>query len=265
MVGDFSSWKALGASVVGNDHLRTGRPLQDASAAILMPRPAAVVCDGAGSAAHAEEGAQAAVQAFRQILETLEPLLNDALDSSRTPSDFADDLWHYTAGWICRALLAAKHEAARMGTGKVADYSFTFTAVVVGRLRTGVVQVGDGAVAVDQVGSEGCRLVFRPEKGRFCNMTRFLDTKVVETDAYHTRVLPTSGLKGVMVMSDGPEVVMVDLARAKPAPIVSQMIGDVAAGELDRLGLLHYLVGARWQTIPQGGDDKSVVILARAV
>lgn len=256
-------WKGVGASVIGHDHLRREMPLQDASAAILVPRPAAVVCDGAGSALMSHDGAKAAVREFRIAVSAMEPLLADSLDSERTPWGFADDLWRYTAGWIVRALAAARDEAAREGTGCPEDYSFTFAAAVVGRLRTGFVQVGDGAICVKT--RCGCNLAFKPEKGRYANMTPFLGAETVENDSFLTRVVPTSAIRGLMVMSDGPEVNMVDMTTMRPAPVVAMMIDDCASGEMGRDSLLNYLTGSRWYGDSRGGDDKSIVVLASEV
>lgn len=261
MSGPFG-WGGIAVSVIGNDHVKHELPLQDASAAILSPRPAAVVCDGAGSAARSHEGANAAVRAFRIAVAAMEPLLRDSLDSERTPWGFADDLWRYAAGWICRALVAAKDEAARSGTGNPRDYEFTFAAAIVGRLRTGFIQVGDGAICVCTRGGH-CDLAFKPEKGRFANTTTFLDGKVVEEDGYMTRVLPTAVVNGLMIMSDGPAVNMLDLASGRPAPIVAQMVSDYREGEVDRGTLLNYLTGSQWMRDSRGGDDKSIVILGK--
>jgi len=257
-----TEWKALAVSVVGNDHVRRETPCQDASAAFAAPRSAVVVCDGAGSSTQSHIGATEAVRAFRIAVATLEPLICDVLDSERVPWSFAQDLWRYVAGWICRALVAAKGEAARAGTGNPRDYDFTFAATVVGRLRTGFVQVGDGAIAV-RTCKGSCELVLTPEKGRFANATRFLDARTVDEAAYQTRLLPTAAVDGVMVMSDGPEIKMLNLAAGKPALIVAEMLDDLATGELDRTGILNYLTGSRWCADPRGGDDKSIAMLVR--
>lgn len=254
-------WNGFAVSIIGNDHVRREQPLQDASATVLSPRPAAVVCDGAGSAPLSHDGANAAVRAFRIAIATLEPLLAECLDSDRTPWGFAKDLWHYVAGWICRALVAARDEAARTGSGNPSDYVFTFAAAIVGKLRTGFIQVGDGAIAV-RTRTGACDLVFKPEKGRYANVTTFLDAKTVEEDTFLTRVLPTPEIVGIMVMCDGTEVCMIDLASNKPAPIVGQMLEDYSKDEVDRHTVLSYLTGMRWMTDPRGGDDKSIALLA---
>lgn len=253
-------WTGLAASVIGHDHVRREQPLQDASTAVAAPRPAAAVCDGAGSAARSHEGARAAVREFRVAVAAMEPLLADALDED-TPEEYAEDLWRYAAGWIVRALAAAREEAARGGTGCAEDYAFTFAGAVVGRMRTGFVQIGDGALCVLGRGGQ-CGLVFAPEKGRFANSTNFLGNDTVERDAHLTQTLPTGSIAGLMAMSDGPAVNMLDLVHARPAPVVPRMIADCAAGELDRASLFNYLTGPRWFGDPRGGDDKSIAILA---
>ena len=258
-----AGWEGLAVSVIGSEHVRREMPLQDASGVILSLRPAAVVCDGAGSARFSHVGAEAAVREFRISLATLEPMLEACLDSNETSFGGAKDYWKYLAYWMCRAIVAAKDEAARVGSGNPRDYDFTLAAAVVGRRRTAFLQVGDGAIAV-RMRRWGSALVFKPEKGRYVNVTNFLDKATVEEDAFLTRVLPTSAISGVMVMSDGPEIKMLDIPGNRPAKIVSDMIDDCAKGELDRGSLLNYLTGSRWTNDPRGGDDKSVAILALA-
>ncbi len=260
----FAEWEGLAVSVIGPEHVRREMSLQDASGVILSQRPAAVVCDGAGSAPFSHVGAEAAVREFRISLSALEPMLEACLDSDETSFGGAKDYWRYLAYWMCRAIVAAKEESARVGSGDPRDYDFTLAAVVVGKMRTAFLQVGDGAIAVRLRRWGGSALVFKPEKGRYANVTKFLDRDTVEEDEFQTRVLPTSAISGVMVMSDGPEIKMLDMSGNRPAKIVSDMIGDCAKGELDRASLLNYLTGSRWMNDPRGGDDKSVAILALA-
>ena len=257
------SWKGVGVSVIGNDHVRHELPLQDASAVILSPRPAAVVCDGAGSASKSHDGANAALREFRIALSALELYIAAVLDLETVPFEVSNNAWRCVANLICCMLVAAKEEAARMGTGKTQDYDFTFAAAVVGRIRTGFIQIGDGAVCV-KTRNGGCAIAIKPQKGRYVNATTFLTADALKKGAYCTRVIPTSAIGGVMVMSDGPEVAMVDLSRMRPAGVVSRMIDDFAAGELDRDALLNYLTGSRWAKDLRGGDDKSVVILVNS-
>ena len=253
-------WNGIAVSVIGMDHVRHERPLQDASAVITAHRSAAVVCDGAGSALMSHVGAQKAVEQFRIAVAAVEPMIADALDDERTPWGFADDLWHYISGWVCRAVVASREECARTGTGVPDDYAFTFAAAVTGKLRTGFIQVGDGAI-MTKIKDDGTHLVFKPEKGYFANMTKFLDDKCVENDSYLSRTLPTERIEGLMLMSDGPEVRMIDLATLRPAQVVSDMMADMVSGELDRETLLNYLTDSRWTNNPSGYDDKSIVVL----
>ena len=41
-------WNGFAASIPGFGHIRNEVPCQDASSAILSPRPAVIVCDGRG-------------------------------------------------------------------------------------------------------------------------------------------------------------------------------------------------------------------------
>jgi hypothetical protein len=257
-----AEWKGLAVSVIGTEHVRREQPLQDASGVISAPRPAAVVCDGAGSARFSHVGAEAAVREFRISLAALEPMLAACLDSDETTFDGAKGYWRCLSYWMCRAIVAAKEESARVGSGNARDYDFTMAAAVVGQMRTAFLQVGDGAIAVRLRRWGGSALVFRPEKGPYANVTKFLDRDAVEEDEFQTRVLPTSAISGIMVMSDGPEIKMLDMSGNRPAKIVSDMIDDCAKGDLDRASLLNYLTGSRWMNDPRGGDDKSVAILA---
>ena len=259
----FAEWEGLAVSVIGPEHVRREMPLQDVSGVVFSPRPAAVVCDGAGSARFSHVGAEAAVREFRITLSALEPMMELCLDVEETSFGGAKELWGYLAYWMCRASVAAKEESARVGSGNSNDYDFTLAAVVVGRVRTAFLQVGDGAIAVRLRRGDSV-LVFKPEKGRYANVTKFLDKVAVEEDAFLTRVLPTSVISGVMVMSDGPEIKMLDMSGNRPAKIVSDMIDDCAKGELDRASLLNYLTGSRWMNDLRGGDDKSIAILALA-
>ena len=258
-----TQWKCVGASVIGNDHVRREKPCQDASAAIATPRPAGIVCDGAGSAARSHDGARAAVREFGIFLAGMEPMFAQFLDDELMPSDVAQGCWRHAATCLGNALCAAKKEVALRaeGTKKPEDYDFTMAAVVVGKAYTGFVQVGDGAIIVRDGGVNS--VVFDPEKGQFTNQTKFLSEQVVETDAFKTTVIPTFHLDGMLLMSDGPQPLMIDLASQRPGEIVNQMIGKLSDGEMHREDVIRYLSDSRWFKDPRGGDDKSIVVFAR--
>ena len=57
-------WNGFAASIPGFGHIRNEIPCQDASSAILSPRPAVIVCDGRGSARLSHFGARGAVKMF---------------------------------------------------------------------------------------------------------------------------------------------------------------------------------------------------------
>ncbi|MDO5318947.1 MAG: PP2C family serine/threonine-protein phosphatase [bacterium] len=258
-----TEWKCVGASVIGNDHVRREKPCQDASAAIAAPRPAGIVCDGAGSAVRSHDGARAAVREFGIFLAGMEPMFAQFLDDELMPSDVAQGCWRHAATCLGNALCAAKKEVALRedGTKKPEDYDFTLAAVVVGKAYTGFVQVGDGAIIVREGGDNS--VVFDPEKGQFANQTKFLTEKVIGTDAFKTTVIPTFHLNGMLLMSDGPQPLMIDLGSQRPGEIVNQMIDKLSDGGMGREDVIRYLSDSRWFKDPRGGDDKSIVVFAR--
>lgn len=256
-------WKCFGASVIGNDHVRREKPCQDASAVVAAPRPSGIVCDGAGSAARSHEGARAAVREFGIFLAGMEPMFAQFLDDELMPRDVAQGCWRHAATCLSNALCAAKKEVAMRasGTKRLTDYDFTMAALVTGKAYTGFVQVGDGALIVREGGINS--MVFDPAKGQFANQTKFLDEGIVGTDDFKTTVIPTFRLDGMLIMSDGPQPMMIDLASQRPGEIVSQMIERSSRGEMQREDLIHYLSDARWFKDPRGGDDKSIVVFAK--
>lgn len=81
-----SLWAGFAASIPGSGHIRRGLPCQDASATILSPRPALIVCDGRGSAQRSQEGAQGAISSFKSQIAIFEPMLESILDQEEDTS-----------------------------------------------------------------------------------------------------------------------------------------------------------------------------------
>lgn len=80
-------WNGFAASIPGGGHIRHGIPRQDASAVMISPRPAVIVCDGRGSAKLSHLGAQGAVDSFRFQMSIFEPFLVSILDKEGKKTD----------------------------------------------------------------------------------------------------------------------------------------------------------------------------------
>lgn len=246
--------RGFAASVPGAGHIRYGTPCQDASGTVLSPRPAAIVCDGRGSAKLSHFGARAAVRAFFSQLGVLEPFLAGALDRE-APSE----KWDGICRLLYRTLLQVKLDLAAEKGGSEKDFDFTVAFAVAGSALIGCFQVGDGAIVLRQNGV--CRTAFPPDKGEFANQTSFLRPGGETAGKFHARLVPAKENTGIAVTSDGPEYLMFRQSDMEPGPIFGQLLDDLAAGELCEQDLRDYLTRAVWATDPRGADDRSIAVL----
>ena len=246
--------RGFAASVPGAGHIRYATPCQDASGAILAPRPAAIVCDGRGSAKLSHFGAQGAVRAFFSQLNVLEPFLAGVLDR-----EAPQEKWDGLCRLLYRTLLQVKLDLAAERGGEEKDFDFTVAFAVAGSVSIGCFQVGDGAIVLRNGGV--CRTAFEPDKGEFANQTRFLRPGGDAAGKFHARLFPAAGNEGVAITSDGPEHLMFRQPAMEPGPIFGQLLDDLSAGELCEQDLRDYLTRPVWSSDPRGADDRSIAVL----
>ena len=246
--------RGFAASVPGAGHIRYGTPCQDASGVILAPRPAAIVCDGRGSAKLSHFGAQAAVKSFFSQLNILEPFVAGVLDRDAPP-----EKWDGICRLFYRALLQVKLDLASERGGEEKDFDFTVAYAVAGKVSIGCFQVGDGAIVLRQDGE--CRTAFVPDKGEFANQTQFLRPGGEDAGKFHAAIFPAAGNAGIAITSDGPEHLMFRQADMTPGPIFGQLFDDLVADELCEQDLRDYLTRKVWSDDPRGNDDRSLAVL----
>jgi hypothetical protein len=154
----------VAASVRGTSHERSGLPCQDTHRYALLPGGALVVAvaDGAGSAAFAEIGAEAAARA---AVETLA--------QADLPAPGAE------AGWkallrdaLHVARVTVEAEAARL-EAPPRELATTLIALAATPEQVAVIQVGDGATVVGEAAGAIFALT-APEPGEYINETTFL-------------------------------------------------------------------------------------------
>lgn len=254
-------WTGFAASVPGNGHIRHELPCQDASATICRPRPAVIVCDGRGSASKglSQEGAMAAVRAFRAQLNVLEPYVAEYLDSP----ELDESEWRDLCRIFYRTLVQAKLDCSERLSLPETEFDFTAAFAVVGKHWTGCFQVGDGSLVIRRDGI--CATVFKPEKGEFANLTSFVRSGGDEKEGFSSALFPSEGIDGLAATSDGPEHRLFCLADMTPGPRFDAFFDGLAQGDFTRGDLLDYLTSAkRWSTDPRDNDDRSVALLVRA-
>ncbi len=242
------------ASVPGAGHIRYGTPCQDASGVTLAPRPAAIVCDGRGSAKLSHFGAQGAVKGFFSQLNVLEPFLAGALDCDASP-----EKWDGLCRLFYRTLMQVKLDLAAERSVEEKEFDFTVAFAVAGRKSIGCFQVGDGAIVLRQDGV--CQTAFDPDKGEFANQTQFLRSGGEDAGKYHAAIFPAAGNTGIAITSDGPEYLMFRQPDMEPGPIFGQMLDDLSKDELCEQDLRDYLTRSVWATDPRGADDRSIAVL----
>lgn len=247
-----SSWRVFGASVAGKSHLDKGLPCQDAHAqAVVGSSLVAVVCDGAGSARHSDEGAQFVAD---QLVLALAARLHEGVSIEALHD-----------GGLQQALAqirAALEELASAAHAGIDDYATTIVGVVMGPEVGLLFHLGDG-VAVAQM-ADGAQRISLPANGEYANETYFL-TGVRWRD--HLRLMPLApGVQSLVLMSDGCMPFAMSRQNASLyAPYMGAVEGylrSVDSIEAGNTALAATLADPRTHQIT--GDDKTLLLALRA-
>jgi len=188
--GGSSSWRGVGASIVGTSHQTGGIPCQDAhywqvsSGDVLV----AAVADGAGSAALAEVGAEIAV---KSAVTTFCANGKVSGDDKGIRSSLNDAL---------KAAQKAVQSEASARQVEVRQLATTLILVVATSELVGAAQVGDG-IAVVQDRDGNIIGVTTPEGGEHVNETTFLNSR---RNLKHAQLAVWRGTPThVAILSDG--------------------------------------------------------------
>ena len=187
-----SDWQVIGAAVQGLSHQKQGLPCQDALKYRCLPGGILLVAlaDGAGSALHAELGAQAAVQASvdRLItsLENYQPI---------ECCEWAEVIWEtFQNARTALEQLGQEHDEP------LRSFATTLTCLVATPEQLVVGQLGDGAVVA--VGKDGdLNTVTTLQRGEYANETNFLSQDQA-LDLVTIQVIDEQ-VQALAVMSDG--------------------------------------------------------------
>jgi hypothetical protein len=246
-------WRVIGASVTGASHLKHDLPCQDYQASRLLPCGEGqalliALADGAGSAKNADLGAQLAVEAALQSLES-------SLTTSE-PSSLNFEVSMRLAFDAAQQVLFDQAKGDEIPVRSLAT-TLTCVAAVDGFITIG--QLGDGSVIV-RTDEDELLAVTRPQRGEYANETFFL----VQEDALENLQVQVLHypVQGLAVLSDG----LMRLALQMPAniphrpffkPLFSFAISaedmDAAAGQL-----ASFLSSER--VSERTDDDKSLVL-----
>ena len=159
-------WRVAGVSVQGLNHTRKSVPCQDAHGWRLLPGNvlAAVVSDGAGSAAMAEVGAQLSV---RTALDHAA----QKLAAGAWPD--TEKIWREWLMELLETTRAAVFSEASQRQMPARELAATLICVLATPAWTVAAQVGDGAVVAGDTPGHW-RALTRPESAEYLNETTFL-------------------------------------------------------------------------------------------
>ena len=158
-------WRHLAASVQGASHVRSGVPCQDFSVVADLPGNGGLLlacADGAGSARHAEVGAETACRAL--VAE---------VNRFAGAGGRIDTVTKDTAGTWLDAVRAAIQRQADAASLPTREFACTPVAALVGDASAAFLQVGDGAI-VTAFPAASPEVVFWPEQGEYANTTYFV-------------------------------------------------------------------------------------------
>lgn len=240
------SLRVFGASVRGPDHEREDTSCQDAWAFVQTGERAAALClcDGAGSATHAEIGAQTVVAAVVDALREFAP---------ESPAALVDALCDACAHG--RAVLL-REAATRALTP--ADMACTLVAVLAWGSHVAVAHIGDGAVIGRMRASGELTVLSAPERGEFANETWFISSASWRE---RMRVGLHEGLDVVCALTDGCQSAAMQAGLTAFAPFCGPLfdfateITDAAFGCTEVAKLLDAEPLRR-----SSGDDKTLAV-----
>ena len=163
-----SQWSYVYASAIGTSHADREEPCQDASLVRqVMTRqgPHLVACcsDGAGSAFMAAEGAALACESFiRHATQRLGR--SEGIDTISQ---------NEVAGWIGQ-IAGELSDLARKHHAETRETACTLLAAIVGPTDALFIQIGDGAIVVDQPNQRDYDIIFWPQMGEYAGTTNFV-------------------------------------------------------------------------------------------
>ena len=245
-------WRHLAASVQGASHVRSGLPCQDFSVVADLPGNGGLLlacADGAGSARHADVGAETACRAL--IAE---------VNRFAGAGGRIDTLTRDTAATWLDAVRAAIQTQADTVNLPTREFACTLVAALVGDASAAFLQVGDGAI-VTASATAAPEVVFWPEQGEYANTTYF----VTGADAHQRLRLDvrTTPVHDVALFTDGLQHIALRYETRLPhQPFFDPMFARLRADEQwpGLGGALASFLGS--EAISTRTDDDCTLVLA---
>lgn len=249
-------WRVVAASEIGTSHIAAGKNCEDScwaqvdTTAAGLPILSIFVSDGAGSASHGGEGADAAISAAAKFMQSKLALAEFGLND-----DFAVE--------CCIAIRESLFIKAESSGLQARDFACTLLGVICTEQSTLVLQIGDGGVVLD-VG-DGLEVPVVPMSGEYANMTHFVTDDDAITQLV-TKVFQRPASR-VAVFSDGIQRLALNMAtNTAHKPFFEnffKVLSSVSDGKEDQLqdALVRFLCSEAVNE--RTDDDKSLALAVR--
>ena len=247
-----SMWRVGASSVVGSSHLRRTEACQDAFAVRQAPNGTlvAVVADGAGSAAHAAEGAEFVAQR----------IADRVVELTRLPR--RDAHLPRFKRFMREQLAAVRDDLRRLAIARSLlprDFACTVLVVLSRGQLTVAAQIGDGAII--ELSKEGVFTTLTgPRNGEYLNETTFLTSDDALDDLQIAVIKHEVG--GFIMFSDGVQPIALNMATLAPhAGFFRPFVELVASASEDEAAsaIQAFLASDR---VRQRTDDDCTLLIA---
>ena len=203
-----SHWLHSGAAVVGQSHSATATPCQDKFKVQTSNDGnwlAIAVCDGAGSAEFAEQGATITSAHFCQELIKLSNEL-----STRPPGEWIND-------FVIDCVIRVREQLRKSAqSDDIRKYHCTLVAALIGHSGGFSIHIGDGAIlggsfskpsVTGEIELNTNFVISMPENGEYSNETFF----ITEGNwVKHLRITPLPALDWLIACTDGGASLVLD-------------------------------------------------------
>ncbi|NEO02904.1 MAG: protein phosphatase 2C domain-containing protein, partial [Moorea sp. SIO3I7] len=255
------NWKKVYGKAVGRSHLKDDppTPCQDAAIAVLDPRPAILVADGAGSAPNSHLGSQQVTKHLREAIKSknLEAIQRKLLDQEEFTE--SDDTVNYAHGFIKEAISSLKKLSQEEGY-PIDSLKCTLLVAVLGKQRLFWLKVGDGFIVIEK--NQSLQLVGPLGKGEFENRTNFV-TENIRSKNIHYGFVTSRNITGVAAFTDGTAEKLVSTDGKKIAGAISDFFNEIREDKLTKDKLTQFLEDPQVWATPWGNDDRSLALLSK--
>lgn len=210
-----SRWSIATATTVGESHIQRGRGSDDAFATLQSGRwSALVVCDGAGSAARAREGADIVSAEFAKQLIRISRQIE-----GQGPGPWLNDS-------IISSVLKVRTDLTSVAQSfDLSEFHCTLVAALISDTGGFSVHIGDGAIFVGRRKGLASQIELHssPENGEYSNETYFITET---TWLKNLRIRPLGACDWVMLTTDGAASLFLD--RDIKFEVISGLLGAVS-------------------------------------